>query len=243
MYTETITYIHGETKCLGFVAYDERIETKRSTILIAPAWRGLDDFAKQKAIEIAQLGYVGFAVDLYGGGISVSDEEAAQYMMPLFLDRELLQGRIKAAYDCACDLSTVDSQKIGAIGFCFGGLTVFELLRSGVDVKGTVCFHGVFSNEKEGQKAKTTSISPAAKGSLLILQGQQDPLVSAQDLIDVEREMTEAGIDWQIHLYGNTMHAFTNPLANNPSNGAMYSRKATHRSWIAMQNFFSEIFG
>lgn len=241
MHTVTIPYVHGETKCLGFMAYDDRVQVKRPAILVSPAWRGQDDFARQKAIQLAELGYVGFAVDLYGNGTSVTDNEAAQYMFPLFLDRALLQARMKAAYTCISEQPQVDQSKIGAIGFCFGGLTVFELLRSGVDLKGVVTFHGVFANEREGMQAKTVPISPKATGSLLILQGEQDPLVTVQDLQNVQQEMTKAGIDWQIHLYGNTMHAFTNPLANNPKNGAMYSERATQRAWTSMQNFFGEI--
>lgn len=243
MHTVTIPYFHGETKCLGFMAYDDRVKVKRPAVLVSPAWRGQDDFARQKAIQLAELGYVGFAVDLYGNGTSVTDNEAAEYMVPLFLDRALLQARIGAAFACASQLPQVDPAKMGAIGFCFGGLTVYELLRSGIDLKGVVSFHGVFANERDGKQAKTVPISPKAKGSLLILQGEQDPLVTPVDLQNVQQEMTKAGIDWQIHLYGNTMHAFTNPLANNPKNGAMYSERATLRAWRSMQNFFGDLFG
>ncbi|MBS0629477.1 MAG: dienelactone hydrolase family protein [Verrucomicrobia bacterium] len=242
MHTEKIPYFHGETKCVGFLAYDDNVQGRRPAVLVSPAWRGQDDFARQKAIELAQLGYVGFAIDMYGNGLSVTDEEAGQYMVPLFLDRSLLQGRIKAGFECVRKLPAVDPLKIGAIGFCFGGLTVYELLRSGADVKGVVCFHGVFANVREGVQVQTVPISPEANGSLLILQGEQDPLVSVADLQNVQQEMTKAGIDWQIHLYGNTMHAFTNPLANNPKNGAMYSEKATKRSWRSCQDFFAEVF-
>lgn len=241
MHTETITYFHGETKCLGFMAYDESVKVRRPAILVSPAWRGQDDFARQKAIELAQLGYVGFAIDMYGDGISVADAEAAKYMVPLFLDRKLLQGRIGAAYQCVKGLSLVDPQKIGAIGFCFGGLTVYELLRSGVDIKGAACFHGVFANEREGHRAKTVPSNAQVGASLLILHGDQDPLVSAEDLERVRKEMTAAGVDWQIHIFGNTMHAFTNPIANNPSTGALYNPRSSLRAWIAMQNFFAEV--
>jgi len=243
MHTEKISYLQGETKCIGFLAYDDQVKPKRPAVLIVHAWRGQDDFARQKALELAGLGYVAFAVDLYGNGVSVTDDEAAQYMVPLFLDRPLLQARIIAAYECLRKLSPVDPTKIGAIGFCFGGLTVFELLRSGAALKGVVCFHGVFASEREGIKAKTVPISPDARGSLLILQGEQDPLVTPEDLQNVGKEMTKAGIDWQIHLYGNTMHAFTNPAANNPQTGAMYSAKAAKRAFRSMQNFFGEVFG
>lgn len=242
MYTETIPYFHGETKCLGFLAYNDQVEAPRPAVLVAHAWRGQDNFARQKAIELAQLGYAGFAVDLYGDGLSVDDSQAPKLMAPLFLNRALLQDRIGAAYDCVRTLAAVDPSKIGAIGFCFGGLTVLELLRSGVNLKGVVCFHGIYADEREGASAKTVPISPAAAGSLLILQGDQDPFVARDDLLKVEKEMTKAGIDWQVHLYGGTMHAFTNPSANNRENGTMYNERAEIRSWHAMQNFFAEVF-
>jgi len=236
MFTETIPYFHDKTKCLGFVAYDNQVKAKRPAILVAHAWRGQDDFARQKAIALAELGYVGFAVDLYGNGLSVTDAEAPNLMRPLFKDRALLQNRIGAAYDSLKVLSVVDRTQIGAIGFCFGGLTVYELLRSGVDLKGAVAFHGVFSTKE------TVPISPSAKGSMLILHGSDDPMTSAQELKTVQDELTQAKIDWQLHLFGGTAHAFTNHAANNPSTGAFYNEQSARRAWVMMQNFFSEIF-
>ncbi len=239
MYTEKMTYFHDETPCIGFIAYDNQIQTKRPVVLVVHAWRGQDDFAREKAVEIAELGYIGFAVDIYGDGKCGTNEEAPQLMAPFFADRTLLQERIGAALTFVKKHPQVDSNRIGAIGFCFGGLTVYELLRSGASVQAVVCFHGVFAIEREGQKAKMAPLSPDASGKLLILHGHEDPMVSDDDLKRVQNEMTDAGIDWQIHIYGNTMHAFTNPAANNPEMGTVYNAISAKRAWHSMQDLFS----
>lgn len=242
MLTEKLVYYHEEVKCKGFVAYDETIPIRRPVILVVHAWRGQDDFVRQKAVELATLGYVGFAIDMFGIEKSVTDEEAPKLMMPLFLDRQLLQNRAKAAVDFISRHPLVDPSNIGAIGFCFGGLVVYELLRSGADLKGVACFHGVFVEEREGQKAKTIPVSPAARGKLLIMHGHDDPSMGQSDLRRIETEMTEAKIDWQIHIYGHTAHAFTNPLANDPKKGKMYNPVSANRAWRSMQLFFDECF-
>ncbi len=241
MFTEQLSYFHDTTPCQGFIAYDEQAEAKRPVILVAHAWRGQDDFARQKAIEIAGLGYVGFAVDIYGEGKCVTNEEAPETSLPFWLNRKLLQDRIRAALDFVKTHPKVDPNRIGAIGYCFGGLAVYELLRSGADVKGVVGFHGVYSTEKEGYTAKMVPISPDAKGALLILHGNEDPLCSDEDLKRVRKEMTEARLDWQIHIYGHAKHAFTNPSANNLEGGTVYNEIAAKRAWRSMQDFFSAI--
>ncbi|NGX38984.1 MAG: hypothetical protein KR126chlam1_00302 [Chlamydiae bacterium] len=242
MHVETIHYFHGASECRGFIAYDEKAKEKRPAVLVAPAWRGQDEFARQKAVALAELGYVGFAVDIYGEGRHTDDNlEASKLMAPFFLDRILLQGRIQAAFEALRKQPQVDRDRIGAIGFCFGGLCVFELLRGGADVKGVVSFHGVFMTEREGKKASLAPLSPKARGKLLILHGHQDPMVSEEDLHRVQSEMTEAQIDWQIHTYGLTMHAFTNPEANAPQNGILYNQISAMRAWKEMETFFMEV--
>lgn len=238
MHSETVTYVHDTVTCEGFIAYDEKVEAKRPAVLIAPAWRGQDDFARQKAVDLAMMGFVGFAIDIYGEGKCVSNEAAPEMMKPFWMDRQLLQKRVGAAAAALKKHPRVDPARVGAIGFCFGGLAVYELLRSGADIKGVVCFHGVFDREREGQKAKVTPVSPAAKAKLLILHGNDDPMVSEEDLRFVREEMTQAEIDWQIHIFGHTMHAFTNPMAKNPSKGTDYNELSAKRAWKMMGDFF-----
>ena len=242
MHTQTISYTHAGTTFKGFMA-TANLSIKRPVIIIAHAWRGQDDFARNKAIELAKLGYVGFAADVYGDGKEVqTNEEAAALMTPLFLDRKLLQERINAAYATACQQDCVDQHNVGAIGFCFGGLTVIELFRSGTPIKGAVSFHGVLGNSMGPHKAATVPISKDIKGGLLILHGHDDPLVTANDIQMMQEELTRAKVDWEMVIYGHTSHAFTNPEANDPELGLVFQSKSNQRSWIAMKDFFKEIF-
>lgn len=216
---------------------------RRPVIIVAHAWMGQDQFVRHKAEELARLGYIGFAADVYGEGKTVStSEEAERLMIPLFEDRALLQKRIRAAVDVVREHPGVDPSKIGAIGFCFGGLTVIELLRSGADVKGVVSFHGLLGNQIKSVRARTVPLSPSIKGSLLILHGYEDPLVSQQDIREMQKQLNEAHIDWQMNIYGQTSHAFTNPEAHDEQNGLMFHPRSSDRAWWAMIHFFSDCF-
>lgn len=243
MLSETRSYEDKGKELKGYIAFDETIVGRRPAVLVAHAWKGQDAFARKKAESLAELGYVGFAADLYGDGIVVnSNEEALALMRPLFLDRKLLQERIQAAYKTIKNHPLVDPQKMGVIGFCFGGLTAIELFRSGVDLRGAVSFHAVLGNELDGVQAKAVPIKENIQGSLLILHGHDDPLVSAQDIEAIQKELTQAKVDWQMHIYGHTSHAFTVPTANDPKMGLFFNPKANERSWQSMKNFFNEVF-
>jgi dienelactone hydrolase len=241
MKEESVSYKVGNDIFKGILVYDPKIKERQPVVLVAHAWKGLDDFAKSKAIELAGLGYVAFALDLYGNGVQVKNKEEAQaLMLPLFIKRKLLRERICKAYEIIANHEKVDSQKIGAIGFCFGGLAVIELLRSGFDLKGVVSFHGVLGNSLQGNKAEIAPSVNPIKGSLLILHGHEDPLVSPQDIQAIQTEFTLAKVDWQMNIYGHAMHAFTNPEAN--EKGLAFNTKANQRSWQNMCAFFEEVF-
>ena len=238
--------IDGE-KFKGYWSFPEEEEPsaeKRPAILIAHAWMGQDQFARHKADELARLGYIGFAADLYGEGKTATNAEDAQKLMvPLFENRQLLQKRIQGAFDTVRKHPGVDPAKIGGIGFCFGGLTIIELLRSGADVKGVVSFHGLLGSRLQSLQAKTVPIARGIKGSLLVLHGNEDPLVSQQDILDFKKEFTEAQVDWQMNIYSHTSHAFTNPQANDKDSGLIFQPRSSERAWWAMIHFFSERFG
>lgn len=238
METQVLTYRDEEVSCKGFLAYEKE---GAPLVLVAPAWRGQDDFAREKAMEMARWGYAGFAIDMYGDGICVENEKAPEMMAPFFLDRAYLQKRILAAFNFAKNLPLVDGSKVGAIGFCFGGLCVYELLRSGAPLDAAVSFHGVFAVEKEGRKAKTTPIAKGIRGSFLLLHGNDDPMVSDEDLKRVRAELTEASVDWQIHTFGNTMHAFTNPKAQNPEMGTVFQPLSCKRAFALCRAHFSTL--
>lgn len=236
MFTEKRTYQSGQTSLEGFVAYDNTQHHKRPLVIVIHDWSGRNAFAEEKAQQLAKLGYVGFALDMYGQGrTEKNNEEKSALMKPLMEDRRLLRERLHAALQEAKKINVVDDQKIGAIGFCFGGLCALDFARSGAALSGVVSFHGLFYPAE--------NISPVpVKAKILALHGFDDPMVPPQQIIAFAQEMTELKVDWQMHVYGNTKHAFTNPLANDPDFGTVYDQKADARSWVAMKNFFEEVF-
>lgn len=234
--SNTVTYLDGDVVLEAFFAFDDALSGRRPAVLINHTWVGRDEFVAEKAKKLAALGYVGFAVDMYGKGVLGSGpEQNMKLMQPFMDDRAMLQQRMKAALAAVKLMPWVDDSKIASIGFCFGGLCSLDLARTGADIKGVVSFHGLLVPPGNTQ-------GTAIKAKILALCGRDDPLVPAEQVLAFEQEMTEAGADWQLHAYGNTMHAFTNPLANDPAFGTVYQPYADRRSWTAMQNFLTEIF-
>ena len=237
MHTETIEYATGDAELEGYLAFDPARPGPRPGVIVAHAWRGRDDLAAEKAEALAGLGYVGFAADVYGKGLyAETDEQAQALMQPLLDDRRLLRERIGAAVHTLARDERVDSNRIGAIGFCFGGLTVLELARSGAPVRGVVSFHGLLHTPSPQDARNIT-------GKVLALHGNDDPLAPPEHVAAFFQEMTAAGVDWQVIVYGNAMHAFTNPTASDPQKGLVYDPRADRRSWQAMRGFFEEVFG
>ncbi|MDO9105461.1 MAG: dienelactone hydrolase family protein [Methylovulum sp.] len=234
--SNTVAYLDGDVVLEAFFAFDDESSARRPAVLINHAWGGRDAFVAEKAKQLAALGYVGFALDIYGKGIQGSTpEENAGLMQPFMADRAMLQQRVTAALSAVKLLPWVDDSKIAAIGFCFGGLCVLDLARTGADIRGVVSFHGLL-NAPDNLK------NPAIKAKVLAMHGHDDPMVPVQQVIAFEQEMTQAGADWQFLSFGHTMHAFTNPVANNPAFGTVYQADADRRSWLAMKNFLAEVF-
>lgn len=237
MTAELIEYKDGEILLEGYLATPEATTGPLPAVIVAHDWSGRREFANIAADRLAELGYIGFALDMYGKGIIGSDgdmEGNAALMNPYALDRALLRQRINASLECVKNLPQVDSSRVAAMGYCFGGMCVLELARSGADVKGVVSIHGIFapgdiSNEKVSAK-------------VLCLHGHDDPMVPPEQVLAFEEEMSEAGVDWQVHVYGGTKHAFTNPSANNPEAGIAYNAIAKDRTYQSVQNFLQEIF-
>jgi len=235
--TEKIEYHAGETLLEGYAAWNSQTQEKRPAVLVAHDWSGKNDFACRKAEKLAELGYVGFALDMFGKGVSgKTKEEKSALIQPLVQDRQLLAQRILAAFETVKQLPGVDDQHIGAIGFCFGGLCVLDLARTGADVKGIVSFHGLL-------QAPENKTPKQIHAKILALHGFDDPMVTPDIVIRFGEEMTEAKANWELDMYGNTKHAFSNPEANDPGFGTVYNKQADTRSWIAMQAFFKEVFG
>ena len=232
MKSEVITYQYEDKDYLGYVAYPEK--DLAPLVLIAHTWAGRDSFVEERANDLAGLGYVAMAVDMYGDGkVGSSTEENQSLMTPLVEDRDKLKSVINAALNEGKKLNGVDPSKVAAIGYCFGGLVVLDLARSGADVKGVVSFHGLLMDSKISEQG--------IKSKVLVLHGERDPMVPPVMVNEFQKEMTEAGADWQLHSYGNAYHSFTNKEANDPDLGTQYHEDADKRSWQSMMNFFSEI--
>ncbi len=234
--TRQIDYSDGEVVLQGHFAADDTASGRRPGILVAHAWSGRSPFEDGKAEALARLGYAAFALDVYGKGVrGSSPEENAALMQPLLDDRVALVRRLRAALDILREQPEVEARKTGAIGFCFGGLCVLDLARSGADVAGVVSFHGLFH-------PPPSELASTINARVLALHGWDDPMVPPQQVEALAAELTSAGADWQLHAYGSTMHAFTNPQAADPERGTVYDATADGRSWIAMKNFFAELF-
>ncbi len=234
--TRTIDYQDGSTELQGLLAWDDTIDGERPGVMVSHAWRGRTQFENDKAEELAKLGYVGFALDLYGKGVQGSSvEENSALMQPFLDDREMLQKRLQVSLDVVRRQDKVDAARLGAIGFCFGGLCVLDLARIDADVNAVVSFHGLF-----GSPGNT--VGNKSRVRVLVLHGWDDPMATPDQVVTLGEELSGMGADWQIHGYGNTMHAFTNPNANDPDFGTVYQPDADRRSWNAMQYFLSEIF-
>lgn len=242
MKTETILYKADGKEFSGYLAYNPAIREKSPAVIIAHAWRGQEKNFQQMAEKFAAEGYVGFAADVYGDRKLAKDAtEAAEFMLPLFKDRKGLRERIVKAFDTVAIMPQVDPNRIVAIGFCFGGLTVVELLRSGASVKGVVSFHGVYAKTLFDIEAALAPNAEKIKGELLILHGVNDPLVPYSDLLELQDEMTHADVNWQINIYSKAAHAFTNDEANDVAGGMFYQPVAAKRSFQAMYTFFNEV--
>jgi dienelactone hydrolase len=235
--TQAVKYRQGNTELQGFLAYDDSVQGKRPGVLVVPEWWGLTDYAKHRAQMLAQLGYVAFAADMFGNGHTTNDpKQAGQWAGALKSDRQLLRGRVNAGLEQLKANPMVDPQKTAAIGYCFGGTTVIELARGGADVRGIVAFHA-------GLDSPNPADGKNIKGKVLVCQGADDTFISPQDRAAFENEMRQNHVDWEMNLYGNAVHAFTNPEADKHGiPGIAYNAEADRRSWQAMQDFFRELF-
>jgi dienelactone hydrolase len=230
-----IEYRDGPNLLEAFFCYDDSRPGPLPGLLIGHDWSGRGEFVERKARRLAWHGFAAFALDMFGKGKrGTTNEECSALITPLVQDRALLARRVTAALATAKGLPEVDARRIAAMGFCFGGMCALDLARSGADVRGVAAIHSL---------VKPTGLPSQGKirAKVLLLQGYADPMSPPEDLAAVAKELTAAGADWQLHAYGNTMHSFTNPPANDRANGMVYDEVAERRAWQALLQFLDEV--
>lgn len=235
---EPLEYWDGEMLCEGHVALNSSSSAKRPCVLIAHAWDGPNEKVRATASDLARMGYLGFALDVYGKGVrgSASDDNS-ELMAPYIGDRNLLRRRLLAALAAAKLHPFTDPRRIAVIGYCFGGLCALDLARAAPpELRAAISIHGMLqAPEFTRPKAMTAKV--------LIIHGWKDPLAPPQDVLTLTRELSEADTDWQMILYGQAAHAFTNPAATNYRDGIFYDETADRRSWAATCSFLEESLG
>ncbi len=227
--TELITYKDGSAELEGFLAYDDAVKTPRPGVLVVHDWTGLQEYTKTRTTQLAELGYVAFAADIYGKGVRPTDPKECGVQAGTYKnDLPLLRRRVLLGLDELKKQPGVDAKKLGAIGYCFGGTSVLELARSGADVRGVVTFHGGLSTTLPAEAGKI-------KARLLICHGGADEYVN-KEVPAFKAEMEKAKADMKFVTYEGAQHGYTKP-------GPAYQEKADKESWAAMKKFFIEVLG
>jgi dienelactone hydrolase len=236
--TKTVDYTHDGVALEGYLAYDDAIAGKRPGVLVVHQWMGLTDNERMRAQMLAEMGYVAFALDVYGKGVRPANTgEAQQQAGKYYGDRALFRARLAAGLAQLKANSLVDPARCAAIGYCFGGGGVLELARAGADLAGVVSFHGTLDTPLPAAPG-------AVKAKILVCHGAVDPYVKPEAVHGFLQEMEAAKVDYQLIMYSGAVHAFTQKSAgDDPSKGAAYNANADRRSWQLMRDFFAEIFG
>jgi len=234
--TKTVNYTHDGVSMVGYLAWDDAAKGKRPAVLVVHEWWGLNDYARKRAEQLASLGYVAFAADMYGEGkVTTHPQEAGQMAGEVRKNVKTWQGRAQAALKVLQDDDLVDSAKIAAIGYCFGGSTALELAYSGADLAAVVTFHGALPVPEPDQ-------AKAIKAKILICHGALDSFIPEATIQKVRDAFEEAKVDYEMNYYGGAVHSFTVRDADKASmKGLAYNAAADQRSWSAMLRLFGEV--
>ncbi len=238
--TETVNYSAGGADLAGYLAYDAAQQGKRPGIVLFGEWWGLNDYLKRRAREVAALGYVALAADMYGGGRQAADStEAGKLMNGLFADMAGTSARVSAAVEQLKARADVDAARIGAMGYCLGGALSLHAARLGLPLRGVASFHGSLG--------KTHAAKPGdIKASILVCHGGDDSLVSAEEQAGFRAEMAELGADLNFISYAGAKHGFTNPEATAKGEKyglpLAYNSAVDQQSWSEMKSFWQRVF-
>lgn len=236
--TEEITYRHGDTQLVGVLAYDDATTAARPGVLVLPEWWGRNDYPVERARQLAELGYAALAVDMYGDAkVTTDPAEAGKWAAAVAGDPDVARPRAKAALDAFAAVPVVDSDRIAAIGYCFGGRIALEMARAGLPVRGVVSFHGSLDTARPAKPGQV-------KARVLVCHGAADPMVSAKDVAFLKEEMAAAGADARVIEYEGAVHSFTNPAADKIGmEGVGYHEDADRKSWDDMKEFLADALG
>lgn len=234
--TKSMEYKQDGTVLEGFLAYDDALKGTRPGVLVVHEFWGLNDYVKNRTRQLAEMGYVAFAADMYGKGVVTKDRKEAGKLAGHLRGTPLLRKRALAGLEQLKKNKLVDTKRLAAIGFCFGGTTVLELAYAGADLAGVVSFHGGLVPAKPEDFKNL-------KAKILVLHGADDPFIKPQEIAAFQEALRKAGADWQMIYYGGAVHSFSNPEAgSDKAAGAAYDAKTANRAWKQMQLFFKEVF-
>ncbi len=237
---EAVSYTASDGATLkGWLAYDSANKDKRPVVLVVPEWWGLNDYAKSRAKQLAELGYVAMAVDFYGDGAQAANpEEAGKMAMPFYSNPAMAAARFNAALAKVKTVALADTNQVAAIGYCFGGAQVLNMARMGSPLKGVVSFHGNLIGVPADKNLLTAKI--------LVCQGEADQFVPATEVAQFKKQMDSIAADYTFKSYANATHSFTNPEATEIgkkfSMPVSYNAAADTASWNDMKLFFAKIF-
>ncbi|MEM7540628.1 MAG: dienelactone hydrolase family protein [Pseudomonadota bacterium] len=234
---QMVYYEHDDAELRGFVYFDDATKHARPGVLVVHEWWGLNDYAKRRARELANLGYVAFAIDMYGvGKLALHPQQAGEWHRAVIANEQFWRARVRTAHDLLAAHPLVDAERTAAIGYCFGGATVLQLAYSGAPVAGVVSFHGGLPILKPGQGQQV-------KAKILVQHGAEDPFVPASKVAAFQAAMTAADLDWRLDSYPGARHSFTVKGAGERGMDALaYNAQADQKSWVALQQFLSGIF-
>ncbi len=240
LHTQEVTYEANGTELKGYLAYDNASKEKRPAVLVVHEWWGHNDYARERARRLAQLGYIALAVDMYGEGKQAAHPDDAQkFSSEIANNMELGIQRFKAAMDLIQKHRLAKADDIAAIGYCFGGAVVLQMAREGLPLDAVASFHGSLASKRPAQ-------ADAVQAKILVAHGGADPFVPAEHITGFIDEMNKAGADYQFNIYGGALHSFTNPAADEFGKRfelpLKYHKQADEDSWRAMKTFLREAF-
>ena len=237
---QEVNYVSDSLTMKGFMVYDDRFEGKRPAVLVVHEWWGHNEYARKRARMLAELGYVAFAVDMYGDGkVAEHPDDAMAFMNATMSNIDNAKARFVSALETVKGNEFTDPEKVAAIGYCFGGGVVLHMARMGLDLDGVVSFHGSLGTTMPAEPGKVTS-------KVLVCSGADDPMAPEEQVQAFKDEMESAGVDYEFIAYEGAVHSFTSEEAD--ANGEKfemplaYNKAADEQSWAKMQDFFSEIF-